>query len=127
MHFNFLSWHFQQNLFILYHSLFTRFVKITHKIKSTLLSASEAAAGVVLLKNSVPKNLANFTGKHLRWSIVSIKLQEACNFIGKILQHKYFPVKSAKFLRTAILQNICERLVFKFIQIKKWMIRGRLG
>ena len=35
---------------------------------------------------------------------------EACNFIKKRLQHRYFPVKFAIFLRTPILKNICKRL-----------------
>ena len=42
-----------------------------------------------------------------------IKLQTggACNFIKKRLQHRSFPVKFAKLLRTPILNNICERLL----------------
>ena len=37
---------------------------------------------------------------------------KACNFIEKKLQHRCFPMKFAKFLRTTILKNICERLLF---------------
>ena len=37
------------------------------------------------------KNLANFTGKHLCWSL--------CNFIKKRLQHRCFSVKFVKFPR----------------------------
>ena len=40
--------------------------------------------------------------------VVGVK---ACNFIKKALQHRCFPVKFAKFLRTPILKNICERLL----------------
>ena len=29
-----------------------------------------------------------------------------CNFIKRTLQHRYFPVNIAKFLRTPILKNI---------------------
>ena len=36
---------------------------------------------------------------------------QACNFIKKILQYWCFPIKFAKFLRTPILRNICERLI----------------
>ena len=36
---------------------------------------------------------------------------KAHNFIKKRLQHKCFPVKFAKFLRTPNLKKICERLV----------------
>ena len=38
---------------------------------------------------------------------------QACNFMKKILQHRCFTVKFAKFLRTPILKNICERLLLK--------------
>ena len=48
-------------------------------------------------------------------SLFLIKLQASsfrvCNFIKKRIQHKYFPAKLAKFLRTPILKNICERLL----------------
>ena len=42
-----------------------------------------------------------------------IKLQtfKLCNFIKKRLQHKCFPVKFAKSIRTLILKNICKRLL----------------
>ena len=36
---------------------------------------------------------------------------QACNFIKKRLQHRCFPVKFAKFLRTHFLKNSCERLL----------------
>ena len=42
---------------------------------------------------------------------------QACNFIKKRLQHRYFPVNIAKFLRTRILRNICERLLLNLIAI----------
>ena len=51
------------------------------------------------VKRGVFKNFAIFTGKHLFWS----------------LQHRFFPVKSAKFLRTPILKNICERLLLNLL------------
>ena len=38
---------------------------------------------------------------------------QACNFVEKRLQHKCFPVNIAKFLRTPILKDICERLLLK--------------
>ena len=50
------------------------------------------------VKTCALKNLANFTGKHY-----------ACNFIKKRLQHRCFPVKFVKFIRTPILKNIYER------------------
>ena len=36
---------------------------------------------------------------------------QTCNFIKKRLQHWCFPMKFATFLRTSILNNICERLL----------------
>ena len=43
----------------------------------------------------------------------------ACSFIKKRLQHRCFPVKLAKFLRTSILKNICERLLLKISTLQK--------
>ena len=57
-------------------------------------------------KKVVLKKCTIFTGKHLCWSLF-------CNFIKKRLQHRCFPVNIAKFLRTFILKNICERLLLK--------------
>ena len=36
---------------------------------------------------------------------------QACNFIKRRLQRRCFPVNIAKFLRTPILKNNCERLL----------------
>ena len=58
----------------------------------------------MFFKTSVLKNFANFTGKHLGWSLFLLKLQ-ACNFIKNRLQHRGFPVKFAKFLTTAFVKN----------------------
>ena len=38
----------------------------------------------------------------------------ACNFVKKKFQHRYFPVKFAKFLRTPILNNIWGQLLLYF-------------
>ena len=40
---------------------------------------------------------------------------QACNFIKKRLQHRCFPMKFAKFSRTLILKNMCERLLLYFL------------
>ena len=45
-----------------------------------------------------PENFANFKGKHLCWSVFLNKVRE--NLAKKRLQHRYFPVKFAKFLKT---------------------------
>ena len=76
------------------------------------------------------KKLANFTGKHLCWSLFVIKLQFfSLQFFKKRLQHKCFPVKFEKLLRTPILKNICKRLLvgvfYKKAVLKKlWNIHG---
>ena len=53
----------------------------------------------LFFKKGVLKNFANFTGKHLCWSLFFNKVAglRACNFIKKRLQHICVPVKSAKF------------------------------
>ena len=61
-------------------------------------------------KKDTLKNVANLTRKHLRQNLFLIQ------FIKKRLQHKCFPVKSAKILRTPILQSICERLLLRIFQ-----------
>ena len=45
---------------------------------------------------------------------------KACNNIKKKLKHSYTPVKFAKFLRTSILRNICERLLLAILNL--WII-----
>ena len=64
---------------------------------------------------SVLKNFAMFAGKHLCWSLFFNKYTglKACNFIKKRLQHKFFPVKLAKFLRTPFFTEHVRRLVLE--------------
>ena len=40
-----------------------------------------------------------------------VAVLQACSFISKRLQLRCFPMNIAKFLRTPILRNICERLL----------------
>ena len=63
-------------------------------------------------KKGVLKNFASFSGKHLCWSHFLIKFQafRPATF-KKRFQHRCFLKKFAKFLRTPILKNICERLL----------------
>ena len=42
---------------------------------------------------------------------------EVCNFAKKILQHRCFFAKFARFLRTPILKNIWEQLLLNFTRI----------
>ena len=62
---------------------------------------TEAATGRA--KKAI-QNFTLFTGKHVCWR----------------LQHTCFPVNIAKFLRTPILKNICERLL---LLPKPWLYR----
>ena len=48
--------------------------------------------------------------KSLFTKVVGLK---ACSFIKTRLQHRYFPVKFTKFLKTRNLKSICERLLLK--------------
>ena len=63
-------------------------------------------------KKGVLKSFANFTRKHLCWSLFSkVAGLKACEFIKRRLQHRCFPMKFTKFLRTPILKTICGRLL----------------
>ena len=64
------------------------------------------------VKNSFLKNFENFTGK-FKSLFNRVAGLQACNCIKKILQQRCFPVEFAKFLRTPILKNNCERLFLK--------------
>ena len=80
----------------------------------------------MFFKIAVLKNIANFTGKRLYWSLFLIKLQVLkLNFTEKRLQHRWFPVKFAKFLRTppvtASESKYLQNKTFFFFQIKKLM------
>ena len=60
---------------------------------------------------SVFKNFANFTGKHLCWNLFLMKFLTFRHYstgkdTTKVLQHRCFPVKYVKFLRTTLLKNI---------------------
>ena len=57
------------------------------------------------MKKAVLKNFAIFIGKTLSWSL----------FLIKLFQHRCFTVNMAEFLRTAILKNICERLLLNVV------------
>ena len=43
-------------------------------------------------------------------------LEPTANSIKKRLQRRCFPLKFARFLRTSILKNICEQLLFQDIR-----------
>ena len=71
----------------------------------------------MFFKISVLENLANFTGKHLCWSLFKIKL--ACNFIKKRPQHRCFPVKFANFFRTDFFTEHVRWLLLIMLSVRK--------
>ena len=74
-----------------------KFVKLIQKQRPEVfyeaLPMTETAVNRCSSK-CILKNLANFTGKHLCWSLFLIKLQ------AFKVQHRCFPMKFTKFLRT---------------------------
>ena len=56
-----------------------------------------------------PKNFTIFTGKKpaLESLFNNVASLQGCYFFKKRLQHRFFPVNSAKPLKTAFLQNTC--------------------
>ena len=80
-----------------------RTLLVTNKLIPSPPGRARSSRLQMFFKISVLKNFANFTGKHLRWSIFLIKLQAlACNVIKKRPQHRCFPVKFEKFLKTPL-------------------------
>ena len=73
----------------------------------------------VFYKNIVLKNFPIFTGKYLCWCLFSDKNVglQAGKFIKKRLQNRCFLENIVPFLRTAILKNICERLLLRVFPI----------
>ena len=58
-------------------------------------------------KKGVLRNFTKFTGKHLCQSLIFNKVAALmpATLLKKKLWHGYFPVNSAKFLRTHFLEN----------------------
>ena len=99
----------QEHLF--HRTLITRYfrpVNIAKFLRTALLqNTTRSSRFQMFFKVSVLKSFANFTGKHLCWGLFLKNLQaEGLQlFIEKSLQHKCFPLKFVKFLRTPFLQN----------------------
>ena len=56
--------------------------------------------------------ISQYSQENTCWTLFNkVAVPEACSSIKKRLQHRCFPVYIAKFLRTAILKNIYERLL----------------
>ena len=70
----------------------------------------------MFFEKSVFKSFPNFTGKHLCWSLFLKNLQAEGLQLHKIrLQHKCFPVKFAKFLRTPFLTEHLQWLLLHLL------------
>ena len=65
------------------------------------------------LRNGLVKNLAKFTGKHLRWSLFFLIMSQAkvYNFIKKETSTQVFSCEFYEILRTPFLQNTSGRLL----------------
>ena len=64
------------------------------------------------IKKAILKNFVIFTGKYLCRGLFFNKVanHQACNFIKKRLQHRYYIVNIGKFIRRPILKNISKQL-----------------
>ena len=63
---------------------------------------SEAVTRSVLYKKVFLKSFTNFTGKHLCWKTPGLR---NATLLKSKLQHRCFPVKFEKFLRTTFLKS----------------------
>ena len=94
--------------------------------KKTALT--QTSVDIYILQNSTPRNEhkrmeqkmdrsshQSRSVKKVFLKISGISQENTCagvgNFIKKRLQHRCFPVKFAKFLKTPLLKNICQRLL----------------
>ena len=87
----------------------------------------------MFFKIAVLKNFANFTGKHLCWSLFLHKVAglrpatllkkrlhkvaglRPATLLKKRLQHRSFPVKFAKFIRTPFFtKHLCWLILYGF-------------
>ena len=96
-------------LLLRYHQLFSIILLMLVK------EVAQAATRRCSMKKVVLKNFAISTGNHLCWSLFFNKIasRQACNFTKKRLQQRCFLMNMVKFLKTAILKNICEWLLLK--------------
>ena len=78
-------------------------------------TSPEAVVCKTFLKIDILKSFAKFIGKHLCWSLFLKNLQaEALQLHKKRLQHRCFPVKFSKLLRTPLLTEHLRWLLLHF-------------
>ena len=71
------------------------------------------------VKKGLLKNFANFTGKHLCWSLFLIELLDFIKTLSKRDSNTGVFLWNVKFLKTLILKNIFERLLFLTYQFSR--------
>ena len=74
-----------------------------------------------MLKIGVLKNFVVFTGKHLCWSLIPIKLQNwrPATLLKRDLTQRHFPVNITKFLRTVFSNEHLRWLFLLFLTINQ--------
>ena len=65
------------------------------------------------IKKAVLKNFAICKGKHLSWSLFLTDLQAWRSLLKRDSNSFFFPLNIAKFLKTPILKNFCERVFLR--------------
>ena len=98
---------FQSGVFIFYRTQST----FLFEILRNLINFGRSTYRKCSVKKGVLKIFPNFIGNYPCWSLFFLPGLKACKFMKKRLQHWLFPVKFAKFLRTAVLKDICERRI----------------
>ena len=85
------------------------------------LSISRRSRRLYYAEKAVLKNFANVTGKHLCWSLFLMKSYafRPATLLKRDSKIDLFLVKFAKFLRTPIFKNICERLLSSSYDLHK--------
>ena len=92
------------------------------------LRTSEAVAGVAFSKKLFLK-ISQISKENtcLESLFINFFPGQYCNFIKKVLQYRFFPVKFAKFLTTRILKNIYEQLLLEHVNKQKTGIAVQLS
>ena len=107
--------------FLFYKFFCTNLSKVELEILRNSSTIFRSSHGSCSIKKAILTNFVIFTGKHLCWGLFFDKVAglqasnfQACNFIKKRLQHRYYLVKIGKSIRTPILRNIWEWLLLHF-------------
>ena len=83
-----------------------------------MYSQNRSSCYQMFFKVDVLKIFGTFTRKYLCWSLFLIKLQAWRTIIKKKLQHRCFPVKFAKFIKTPFLTEHLQWLLQSKVDIQ---------